>query len=199
MKKLSMSVAVVAGGQSRRFGSSKLVAKLWQQRLIDIAIDLAQEISPQILLVANDTNLKLKRDVQVFPDIYKGKGPLAGIHTALTHCQSSWLTVMPVDMPLLTKPVYDHLFTFCTNKVPVVAESEKGLESLVSVWPRETLSHVEDCLKNDRLGIYKCLKQVKAREVDCSPAAGFEANIFTNINYIADLDKLVKRSGLLLD
>ncbi len=126
----------------------------------------------------------------LFLRILKGKGPIAGIYTALIHCQSHWMAVMPVDMPYLNISVSHYLSPFCIYENPVVAESDAGLEPLVSFWPRSTLAGIENCLKNEELGLYRCLKKLDANQIDCSEAvAGFHPSLFANINCSEDLKK----------
>jgi len=92
----------------------------------------------RVILIANDARSLGDKSIPIFADINKGKGPNAGIHSALTHCQTPWMAVMPVDMPYLETGIYHYLSPFCTYENPVVAESDAGLEPLVSFWPKST-------------------------------------------------------------
>ena len=123
-----LTAAVLAGGKSIRFGSSKLEAVFRGRRLIDTAIDTACEISSNIMIIADFANLKTQKPVSIYSDVYKNKGPLAGIHSALQHAPDSAVAVLPADMPFLTAEVYRYLLQFFTNERPVAAESDKGLE-----------------------------------------------------------------------
>lgn len=190
MDKSKYTVAIIAGGRSRRFGSSKSKAIIDGQTLLDRALELARRMSDQVILIVNGPSAINDSSIAVYEDIIKGKGPIAGIHSALTYCQTSWLAVMPVDMPFLDLRVYQYLSPYCTHENPVAAESDAGLEPLVSFWPRSVLSAVENFLQDGDLGLYQCLNKLKAQRINCSQeVAGFEPRIFTNINRPEDLIK----------
>jgi len=190
-KQNGLTAAVLAGGKSLRFGSSKLEAVFRGQRLIDVAVDTAAQISSNIIIIGDNTAIKTQVPAPVYRDIYKNMGPLAGIHTALTYAETSVVAVLPADMPFLTAEIYERLLRFYTNEKPLAAESDKGLESLVSIWPVHFLPEIETCLKQGTLGIFKCWKKWDAQTVDCTTSgAGFDQRIFVNINRQQDLERL---------
>ncbi len=186
-----ITAAVLAGGKSLRFGSSKLEAIFRGQRLLDGAVQTAAEIGSAVLVIGENIRAGAQVRVSVHADIYKKSGPLAGIHSALTHAKSPVVAILPADMPFLTTEIYEHLLHFYTNEKPLAAESDNGLEPLVSLWPVHFLPEVEKCLQQGTLGIFKCWEKWNAEKVDCSVSgAGFEQRIFTNINRPQDLENL---------
>ncbi len=190
-KENAITAAVLAGGKSLRFGSSKLDALFRGQRLLDRAVDTAGAVSAAIVIIGENAKPQSSRSVSVFSDIYKNKGPLGGIHAALSYSRNPVVAVLPADMPFLSVEIYTHLLSVFTNGKPLAAESDKGLEPLVSLWPVDFLPEVESCLKEGRLGIFKCWKKWKAQTADCtSSGAGFDQRIFININRQTDLDGL---------
>lgn len=189
----NITAAVLAGGKSQRFGSSKLDALFKGQRLLDIAVNTAAGIGSEVLIIGENAKAEKQTPVSVYSDIYKNKGPLAGIHAALTYAKNRFVAILPADMPFLSAEIYEHLLHFYTNEKPLAAESDKGLEPLVSIWPVHFLSEVEECLKQGTLGIFKCWQKWNAQKVDCSVSgAGFGHRIFANINRQQDL-KIYKR------
>ena len=123
-----ITVAILAGGISSRFGSSKLEAIFKGKRLINGALEIAGSISSNVIIISNQVDLKVDPACPVFPDIIIDKGPLAGIHAALTHASTEHVAIMPVDIPFLGKPIYDYLVTQYNGIVPVVVKSQKGLD-----------------------------------------------------------------------
>ncbi len=188
----NITAAVLAGGKSLRFGSSKLEAIFRGQRLLDAAVKTAADISPDVLIIGENVKAGTRAFVSIYGDIYSNKGPLAGIHAALTYAKNPLVAILPADMPFLTAEIYEYLLHFYTNEKPLAAESDKGLEPLVSLWPVHFLPEVEKCLKQGTLGIFNCWQKWNAQKVDCSVSvAGFEQRIFANINRQQDLERLL--------
>ena len=189
-KQNKITAAILAGGKSLRFGSSKLEALFKGRSLLDRALHNASAISETVMIIGENENTKKQSAFSVYGDIYKNKGPLAGVHTALFYTKTEVVAVLPVDMPFLTAEIYTHLLTFYTNDKPLAAESDAGLEPLVSLWPAHFLPEIENCLKRDRLGLFKCWESWDAQRVDCTEAgSGFNRRIFTNINRPSDLSE----------
>ncbi len=187
MKIKDASAAIIAGGKSRRFGSPKFQAKFRDKTLIEYSLRLAQNLSDQLLLIANDPELESLIEVPVFPDLIPNKGPLGGILTALSKIDTEWLFVLPVDMPLLKADVYFKLWQQRTDDKPAVATSSKGIESMVSLWHRSHRPFIEKLIRNDQLKINLALKELAAVQVHFGEESDFN---FFNINFKEDIEKL---------
>ncbi len=188
----TFSVAILAGGQSKRYGSNKQVALFKGKTLMERALKTAQELSAQVFVIANQPADLKEIDLPVYSDIYKGKGPLAGIHSALVNSPTDRVAIMPVDMPLLTAGVYRFLFPFLTNEQPVVAESEKGLEPLVSIWNTKQSDFLKHRLEEEKLSIFRCVEALGGKKIAVHlNYKDYEPKLFANINYPEDLAQLL--------
>lgn len=187
MKIKEVSSAIIAGGKSRRFGSPKYQATFGGKTLIQYSVQLAQKLSEQLLVIANDPELQTRFNLPVFPDLIPNKGPLGGILTALTKMQTKWLFILPVDMPLLKPEIYFQLWQQRTDAKPVVATSSKGIESMVSLWHQSHRPFVEQLIKQGQLKINLALKELGAVQVPFGQEADFN---FFNINFKEDIEKL---------
>ncbi len=192
----NVTSALIAGGKSRRFGSSKLMAEFDGKRLLDHAMDIAYTISKDTIIIGNlEPNISTG-NIPVYKDIVSGCGPLCGIYTALHNAGQKYVAVLPVDMPLLSVDVYRFLYPSCTEERPVVALSHKGLEPLVSIWPVSVLAEFELAIKNKEYRLYKLLKKFNTREINLAAfMPNYQENWFKNINYKEDLD-LIKSEGV---
>ena len=186
------SVAILAGGQSKRFGSNKQAAFFRGTTLLQRAYKTAKELSSQVFFIANHPTNLAEMDLPVYSDIYKGKGPLAGIHSALVHSPTDLVAIMPVDMPLLTAGVYRFLLPFLTNEHPVVAESEKGLEPLVSIWHAKQSNFLKHRLEKEKLSIFRCVEALDGKKIAVHlNYKDYDPKLFANINYPEDLAQLL--------
>ena len=76
--------AILAGGKSRRMGRNKALLELAGKPVIERLVEQFRKTFAEVIVIANDTQYGRFCDA-VFSDIYYEKGPLAGLHSALTH------------------------------------------------------------------------------------------------------------------
>lgn len=193
----NVTAVLIAGGQSRRFGSSKLVAEYKGRKLIDYAIDILRHISDDCFIVGNFDRDEIKTSIPLYKDIISGCGPLCGIHAALNYADKKYVAVLPVDMPELSYNVYRFLYPSAGDEHPVVAVSHKGIEPLVSIWPTAQLDNFEKAISQNEYSLHRILKQLNAHEIaleDVMP--NYQEKWFENINYKKDLDLLETRTHI---
>ncbi len=189
MEQNECTVAIIAGGKSRRFGRPKYQAQIAGRRLIDFALDVALQLSPEVLIVSGLESIKNAFDLPVFDDEFPNCGPLGGIHAALKRMRTKWLAVLPVDMPLLKAEIYHELLKHRGGKGPVVAKTSKGVEPMVSLWPRSALDVIEHALQTKQFKIHDVLDSLAATEVPFPPD---ESIHFFNVNFESDLRLIAK-------
>lgn len=107
---------LLAGGRSSRMGRDKrtLVWEGWT--LLDRATLLLEEvIGVDKILISGDLPGK-----NSCPDLTPGLGPLGGLHSVLLNpmiCDETWLLLVPVDMPLLSKATLKYLLELAAASV----------------------------------------------------------------------------------
>jgi molybdenum cofactor guanylyltransferase len=101
--RLGVSVVVLAGGRSARFGSPKLEASLEGRPLITHAVELARRLSDDVVIAipAAGAAPLLPEAVRVVRDPQPFGGPLAGLASALGAIDRSIAIVLGGDMPRL--------------------------------------------------------------------------------------------------
>ena len=85
---------VLAGGQSRRFGENKNLAKLGGLTLLEHVLLKINDAFKEILIVSNQ-NLKIKilNNQTIIPDCIKRAGPLAGVLSSMKWIKGNRSTV----------------------------------------------------------------------------------------------------------
>ena len=189
----NVTAALIAGGQSKRFGSPKQFAEYGDRHLIDYALDITQSISSNSIIISNDDELFKKTQLPVYNDLVKNCGPLGGIFTALHYAKREWIAVLPVDMPLLNLKIYRTLYSNCKEDKPVVACSHKGLEPLVSIWPVNVQPQLKSQIEKKDFRLYYLLNKLGAIEINFASLPDYEHHWFENINYKKDI-KFLERS-----
>ncbi len=186
-----LSAAIIAGGKSKRFGFSKVNARFRDKRLLDYAVRLGAALSSELFIVSAPDVPISEPPATVIHDAVQGCGPIGGIYTALIHSESDFVAIVPCDMPLLAAEVYRLLHTHIDPERPVVATSEKGLEPMVSIWPKAVMPVIRRQIENQRFSLRYPLKQLNAISVYVPEAMpGYNPDWFGNINYQKDLERL---------
>ena len=101
-----ISVIVLAGGQSRRFGRDKLAEPVDGRPLLHHAIGAVRPMATEIIVVAAPGAIPaLPPDVTLVHDTVAFEGPLAGLLGGLAVARSPTVVLVGGDMPALSVAV----------------------------------------------------------------------------------------------
>lgn len=149
-KALSLSGAVLAGGESRRMGQDKAMLGLNGEPLWLRQRRVLLELGAQpVTVVRKRAQPPLGGNVQLLYDTIDGAGPLAGLHAALSACQTDLLAVLAVDMPQIDAAWFGWLSGFCQPGIGAIVRIPAGFEPLAAIYPREALATVTSHLGSD--------------------------------------------------
>ena len=172
---MSVLGAVLAGGQSRRFGSDKAVALLDEVALVDRVV---AALSPQV-----DAVVIVGRAGGLADRPAGGLGPLAGLNAALHHARATdydWVVTVPCDAPLLPHDLVARL----RGEGPRFAADMP----VIGWWPATLADRLDTHLAaSDDRSMRGWARAIGAVAVDLGPIA--------NVNTPADLAKLNARSA----
>jgi molybdopterin-guanine dinucleotide biosynthesis protein A len=193
IEKNDLTVSILAGGTSSRFGEPKELFIYQGQPLLLHALDLAKKISNKIMVITNRNNQSiLPSDIRKVSDVKKNCGPLGGIYTALFHSDTTFVAVMPCDMPGLTSNLYERLYRERHPEKPVALASEKGVEPMVSIWPKALISGLKKFIYLGKLEMRMVLAGLDAKIINVqNTSENFRSDLFLNINSKKDLEPSV--------
>jgi molybdenum cofactor guanylyltransferase len=149
-----VTVAVLAGGGSRRFGSDKRLVRIEATTLLGRTLALARSISDDVLLVVADADDAERivaalgpevTGVQVGTDLRRGVGPVAGLEAALASASHELVMVLAADHPRLRRDLLDLVITTAdaSPDAPAVAlAGPRGPEPMLTIYRRRSLAHV---------------------------------------------------------
>ncbi len=164
--------AILAGGQSRRFGSDKAHATFSDKRLIDCVSDAMQAQCEGVIVCGRE-----EPGFTCIPDLPDlGLGPLGGLNAALSYaCSSGFSHVLSagVDVPNLR---HDLAATLAGDGAAIVKS-----QPVVGLWPAKSAPDLAAFMKGGGRALYGFAERIGARRVDCVPA-------LMNVNTIKDLD-----------
>ena len=167
--------AVLAGGQSRRFGSDKALAQLGGHTLLALSVDALAGWCDHVIVVGRET-----APAPTLPDWPRaGMGPLGGVAAALHHARDEgYEAVLTCGVDAVNLP--ENLLDLLSPAPACLAE-----QPVIGLWPASVVSKVEALLHNeDRHSMHRFAEMVGARKVD----AGIT---IPNINTPPDLAALL--------
>ena len=189
----AISGAIVAGGQSARFGGQpKGLFQVAGVRIIDRVAAALRQVAKNVALIANDPNAdRWLSGVPVHRDERQERGSLVGLETALRHAGGPVL-VVAWDMPFVTPELLTLIVSSRTVRASaVVPEGPLGPEPMCALYTSRCLTPIERALDRGdlRLGLLIAqLPEIVRIPLDRVAAAGDPARLFFNVNDQADLD-----------
>jgi len=140
---LPISAAVLMGGRSERFGSSKAFLPYKGESLAAHQLSLCSTFSSDVFAVAREPS-QVPPDAKAFPlvtDQWEERGPLSGLQAALSEAEHPALFLCGVDMPFLTREVAEGLWWAWEEEKPDVVVPRIGghWEPLCALWARTAL------------------------------------------------------------
>jgi phospholipid/cholesterol/gamma-HCH transport system ATP-binding protein len=174
---------VLAGGRSSRMGSDKALLTLGDRTLLQHALQIAFACATTYIVGPRDRYGNFGATIE---DIYRGCGPLGGIHAALRRTTSELNLILSVDMPLITAEFLRWLIEQAriAPELITVPDAAGGLQPLCAVYRRGVVDAVRMALRNGDFKVGHLFSQVPTHVIGEPEilAAGFSTDIFRNIN-----------------
>jgi molybdenum cofactor guanylyltransferase len=175
---------ILAGGQSARMGSDKAFLELGGRSLLARALDLSRAVTPDLRIVGDPA--KFSAFAPVVPDVYAARGPLGGIHAALSNSATDFNLILAVDLPFLPPRFLHYLVNEAQAAAATVTVPSAGghLHPLCAVYRKQFSVPAETALAQGRNKLDVLFSEVSVRIIaeDELAAAGVEAAIFRNLN-----------------
>ncbi len=182
---------LLAGGQSRRFGANKAFATYNGTPLYRYSYDVLKNVSSQVIVIGDqEMTAKMALDPETLykedNETFKGLGPLAGIYSAMEGLSSEWYAVLPCDVPLIKKEIFEKLLTYVDRKtvngsmpagiIPVVNGKQQPLTGL---YHHSTSVIIKGLLETNNLRMSDLLNSIETYYVE---EQLFDERLFTNVN-----------------
>ena len=192
-----ISAFVLAGGKSLRMGKDKALLKIGSETLLARTLAVAMQLTNKVFVVGEKA--RLPEFGNVIEDGYRGCGPLAGIHAALSHSSTDRNLLLAVDMPFVTQELLGFLISTSnqSDAVVVVPRAGSRLQPLCAMYRKAFAEVAEQALKEGRHRIDPLFGRVPTRIIEEKElsAAGFFPNLFENVNTPADWERAQSRAS----
>jgi molybdopterin-guanine dinucleotide biosynthesis protein A len=192
---------ILAGGASSRYGSPKALAPVGGVRVVDrvaaalrAALRAAAAAEPiEILAIVNDAGLAGQIGLRHRPDILRGVGPLAGVHSALHWARelgANGVLAAGCDMPFLEPALLADLVRRSAGRDVVIPASEgpRGMEPLCAFYGTGCLPAIEAAVarRDTRMVGFHDALRVEVVPLAAVRSFGDPARMFLNVNTEAD-------------
>ncbi|MCA1758085.1 MAG: molybdenum cofactor guanylyltransferase, partial [Bacteroidales bacterium] len=185
---------ILAGGENRRYGGKlKTSIIIDGKTIIERTTGIFNQLFDSVVIVTNQPEYYAEyRGCTITSDIFRGAGPLGGLHAAMTAADTEVLMMVAGDMPYVSAALIDQLIgswdeLACDALIPLHNGHMEPLFALYSVSLKERLE--EFLTLGSSFAIRDFLKLVETEyfEIDITE---YKRNPFANINSPDDLARL---------
>jgi molybdopterin-guanine dinucleotide biosynthesis protein A len=96
-----LTIAIQAGGESRRMGQDKALMPFLGRPLIQRVIDRLSPVADELIVTTNKPEAYRFLGLPLYPDLLPGRGALGGLYTALSAASQPLVAVVACDMPFV--------------------------------------------------------------------------------------------------
>jgi molybdopterin-guanine dinucleotide biosynthesis protein A len=187
---------VLVGGKSERMGQDKATMHLASRRtLLENALAVAGAVAGQVGIVGSRHKYASYAWAgEIVEDVFPDRGPLGGIHAALSATTTEWNVILAVDLPGVTAALLQWILKMAreAGSQVTVASAVGGLQPLCGVYRKGFRERAEKALKDDHnkvdasfdRGSLRILTEEEVR------AAGFLPEVFVNVNTPEQFQKI---------
>ena len=197
------SCIILCGGQSRRMGRDKGSMIIQDKPMIKhILSTLNHEINEVVIVLNNQERIDryskfinptdYTYTITFVEDEIKGKGPMPGIMTGLSHISGKYALILPCDSPYVSKNYITTIFSQIDEKYQAVVpyhDEENKLktsEPLHSIYDKSVIPVIENLVSEDVLHIKGLISKIDAKFVLIDNKK-IEKKEFRNLNRPTDI------------
>jgi len=188
------TAAILCGGKSTRMGFDKAMIKVGDKFLIDIIAEQLEPVFERIILISNDSEKLKSIKYSCVTDIIPDLGPIGAIYTALRNSDSRYLFVTACDMPVINLDFIKHMMDMLAQEGGdgVISRNGSFLEPLYAFYSVDMTSIFEEVIEEGKLRLFDVISRSNIHYVEDEKVREYSKNmdVFTNINYQNDLDRL---------
>ena len=137
---------ILSGGKSSRMGLNKSLIELSGKTFIQRTKDLMSGLFENVILITNEPDLYDFLDIESYVDIFKGFGPLGGIHSGLINSKTEENFIISCDIPLVIKDAITFIADYPAYKAIKIPKAEGYIQQLCGIYSKKCLPEIESVL-----------------------------------------------------
>ena len=189
----NISLAILSGGKSLRMGGlNKGLLKYNSEDFVTLIHKHLSHLFGETIVITNKPNEYNHIKLVCYRDIFKGKGPLGGIHSALKNANGEAIFEVSCDMPFVCSSVANMVLSAFVVKHPdaLVPTINGMIEPLFALYTKSNVAVLEHFLQNNNdLAIRNFLNEINVQYLDL-PYTSEVLRCFTNVNTPEDFDAI---------
>ena len=160
---MSSAGFVLVGGNSSRMGQDKALVRWRNAPVVEHVAAQVREAAGSATLIGQPGRYS-HLNLPCLPDRYEGRGPLGGIHSALSAHQARYNVVVACDMPDLDASLLKRLLSAARSAVApcVFVLNGSRRHPLCAVYREDALPAVERSLQTGQLRLHDLLDALAA-------------------------------------
>ena len=195
MKEFGTAI-ILAGGKSSRMGFDKQFLKIKERLLIENLIQRLKPSFNEIVIVTNRPEEYKSLPVIVTQDVFKGIGPLAGIHAGLLKSTSHFSYIIACDMPNINIEFINYMKSQITgsDKKAAIARFKEWVEPFNAFYSKDIIEVLEDFLELGGRSVSRFSNNLDAYFIEEEKAREFSQNwdMFYNLNTKDDINEYLE-------
>jgi molybdopterin-guanine dinucleotide biosynthesis protein A len=189
-----LTLAIQAGGESRRMGADKALLPFLGQPLIMRLLSRLASIADEVLVTSNLPENYRFLGLTPIPDLLPGLGALGGLYTALSAAENPYVAVVACDMPFASPEIFLAELELLREigADVVIPRTEGGTEPFHAVYRAETcLPYILEAIESGKRRADAWFGQVNIRYMDEEEILPYDPDrlAFFNINTPEELKK----------
>jgi molybdopterin-guanine dinucleotide biosynthesis protein A len=183
---------ILCGGKSSRMQSEKGFVSFKDKPFIQWVIEAIEPVTKNIYLVTDN------QDYSVFgypliEDIYKEKGPLGGIFSALNYSKSEHNLILSCDVPNISASVIQKYLidNLSENKDVTFLSDDRNSYPLIAVYNKRIVPKLLEAIHADKLKLVSFLEGLESLNIKVEVS---DFDCLNNINTKAELKILENRA-----
>ena len=141
---------ILSGGKSKRMGLKKSFLKIGEQTMIERTADLMKSLFGRVLLITNTPDEYKFLGLEIFEDVYKNVGPLAGIHSGLIHSLTEKNFIISCDMPFVDGGIIDFIISYKTDKQITITKADGFIQQLCGLYSKQVIPGIVNIIEEGK-------------------------------------------------
>jgi len=198
------SCAILAGGQSRRFGRDKTVAEINNKSLTEILASKLCKISDDVMVISKDSSKFIfsLNQVRFLNDFTDSQSPLVGIITALQNAKHDKVFIVSADTPFLSLELVHFLYEFINKHDCVLTKINGKINTLCGFYRKKIIQTLLDFFNRNNYRLIDIYIHINTKFIsNINEIKKYDSDLlsFININTPEDYEyakKIAEKFGI---
>lgn len=190
-RSMPLSIAVLAGGKSRRMGKDKALLDFDGRPLISRVIAALGPLSNDLFIAGGSASSFTHLGLPHVADQYPLTASIVGVYSALAAARHNCCLVVSCDMPFAPAALAVSMARMAPGYDAVVPVAGERQEPLFAIYSKGCLEVLRDQIERGHMAIKDALARLHTLQFDPKDQVDPEV-AFMNVNTQADLEKAEK-------